>query len=308
LAVVATTIAIIFVVLVFVGPKASRGVLSIAFDPEFLTRPDGYREMCRHYGLELGSRPLLMDPGLMYMAAAEGSVDVIAAFSTDGRIPAYDLVVLEDDRQFFPPYYAAPLVRDDALEKHPGLRENLELLAGTLNDQTMRRLNHQVDEKGEKASDVARDFLQDRGLLRSAPGGHPDDKLLVVGGKQFTEQEILGEMMAILIEENLGLPVERRLNLGGTMICFNAIRSGDIDLYPEYTGTGLMNILKQEIMTDPDAAYARVKREFAKRYSLSWTKPFGFNNSYALAMKREVSKTLGVSTISELARYVDGSR
>jgi osmoprotectant transport system permease protein len=306
--VVAVVVAAAFAALVAIGPEASRGSLTVAFDPEFLTRPDGYHRMCDHYGLEFGSRPFLMDPGLMYMAVAEGSVDLIAAFSTDGRIPAYDLVTIEDDRSFFPPYHAAPLVRGDALQKHPGLRENLELLAGKMDDRTMRRLNYRVDEQGEKAASVARDFLEEQGLLegsgRRAAAGEP----LVVGGKPFTEQEILGEMMAVLLEENLGLPVERKLNLGGTLVCFNALLSGDIDLYPEYTGTGLMNILKHQLMTSPDEVYAHVKKEFEGKYDLVWLKPFGFNNTYALAMKRERAKMLKISTISDLARYIRGSQ
>jgi osmoprotectant transport system permease protein len=243
----------------------------------------------------------------MYMAVAEGSVDLIAAFSTDGRIPAYDLVIIEDDRSFFPPYHAAPLVRGDALEKHPGLREVLELLAGRIDDRTMQRLNYRVDEQGEKASSVARGFLEEQGLLGGSEhraAGEP----LAVGGKAFTEQEILGEMMAILVEENLGLPVEKKLNLGGTLVCFNALLSGDIDLYPEYTGTGLMNILKDELMTSPEAVYDHVKSEFASRYGLVWLRPFGFNNTYALVMKRERAKVLEISTISDLARYVRGSQ
>ena len=308
LVVVVVIVVIIFVMLVSIGPMASRGNLAVAFDPEFLTRPDGYYEMCKHYGFEFDSRPFLMDPGLMYMAVAEGSVDLIAAFSTDGRIPAYNLVILEDDRSFFPPYYAAPLARGDTLKAHPGLRETLELLTGRINNDSMRRLNHQVDEKGEKAVTVAREFLKEQELLRVSAHRPTVKKPLVVGGKQFTEQEILGEMMAILVEENLGLPVERKLNIGGTMVCFNALLSGDIDLYPEYTGTGLVSILKHEVMTSPDAVYAHVKKEFESRYNLIWLKPFGFNNTYALAMKRERSKMLGISTISELARYVQGSQ
>jgi osmoprotectant transport system permease protein len=308
LVVVAVAVAVAFAALVTIGPVASRGSLTLAFDPEFLTRPDGYYRMCEHYGLEFGSRPLLMDPGLMYMAVAEGSVDLIAAFSTDGRIPAYNLVIIEDDRSFFPPYQAAPLVREDTLNAHSGLRENLELLAGRMDDQTMRLLNYRVDEEGEKASNVAREFLMEQGLLRGADRQAAASKSLVVGGKPFTEQEILGEMMAILVEENLGLPVERKLNLGGTLVCFNALLSGDIDLYPEYTGTGLMNILKHEVMNDPDAVYTHVKKEFMSRYNLVWLRPFGFNNTYALAMKRERAKLLRISTISELARHVQGNQ
>jgi glycine betaine/choline ABC-type transport system substrate-binding protein len=150
------------------GDSANGPSIKAAFDAEFQTRPDGYAGLCEHYGFEFPSRPRQMDPGLMYKAAAEGSVDVIDAFATDGRIAAYDLYVLEDDKQFFPPYYAAPLVRNDALARIPALADTLNLLAGKLTDETMQRLNYEVDEKGRRAADVAREFLREQGLIASA--------------------------------------------------------------------------------------------------------------------------------------------
>ena len=106
-----------------------------------------------------------MDPGLMYKAIAGGDVDLICGFATDGRIPAFNLVMLEDDKQFFPPYYAAPVVRSDTLNKYPELKGILNKLAGKIDNKTMAQLNYEVDEKGRQASDVAREFLQKSGLL-----------------------------------------------------------------------------------------------------------------------------------------------
>ena len=247
-----------------------------------------------------------MDPGLMYRAVADGAVDVIDGFATDGRIPAYDLVVLEDDKRFFPPYYAAPLVRAETLQQYPNIEETLNQLAGKISDQTMQRLNFQVDEKGRKARDVARDFLESQDLIRAGakPGGGSSGSI-TIGGKQFTEQEILGEIMATLIECNTDIAVRRRLNLGGTMICFNALKAGDLDLYPEYTGTGLMNILKRGIIRDPDEAYEVVQREFQHNFDLVWLKPFGFNNTYTLTMRRQHAEELGIRRISDLATYLN---
>lgn len=284
---------------------APAGRLTAAFDAEFLVRPDGYPGLRRHYGLEFASKPLQMDPGLMYMALAEGAVDVIDGFSTDGRITAYGLLVLEDDRGFFPPYQAAPLVRMQTLEVHPGLGEVLNLLAGRIDNQTMRRLNYRVDELGGRAGEVARDFLKRQGLLPASAGKRRDAGPVLVGGKHFTEQEILGEMLAILIEERLGVPVVRKLNMGGTMICFNALRAGDIHLYAEYTGTGLVSILKQEAAGDPGKVLSTVRKEFEKRYGLVWLEPFGFDNTYAMVMKKQWAESLGISTISGLSRQVN---
>jgi osmoprotectant transport system permease protein len=283
--------------------------LKAAFDAEFLTRPDGYVGLSGCYGFEFSTEPAQMDPGLMYRAISDGSVDVIDGFATDGRIPAYELVVLNDDKGFFPPYYAAPLIRSQTLEKYPELRQILGRLAGKISDKTMQKLNYEVDEKGRKAEHVAREFLISRGLIEpDAISRDGTEETITVGGKQFTEQEILGQIMAVLIESNLDIKVIRKLNLGGTMICFSALKAGDLDLYPEYTGTGLVNILKQEVVSDPNEAYEIVRTAFLQEYGLRWLKPFGFNNTYTLTMRREHAERLGILTISDLAKYVDGRR
>ena len=291
-----------------IGVDAStenRETLTAAFDAEFHTRPDGYKGLCEHYDLSFPVSPKQMDPGLMYKAAADGAVDVIDAFATDGRIAAYNLLVLEDDKHFFPPYYAAPLVRKETLQKHPKIREILEPLAGKITDEQMQQLNYEVDENGRKAAEVAREFLEDAGLIApDASHGDGSAGAITVGGKQFTEQEILGEIMATLIECNSKMRVKRKLNLGGTVICFNALKSGDLDLYAEYTGTGLVNILDQDVIADPDKGYDAVKTAFDERYGLVWLAPFGFNNTYTLTMRRKQADRLEIQTISDLARYV----
>ncbi len=287
------------------GGESGAEPLKAGFDGEFLTRPDGYPGLKEHYGFEFSSPPLQLEPGLMYRACADGSVDVIDAFATDGRIPAYDLKVLEDDRRFFPPYYAAPLVRADVLNRHPQLEDILGKLSGRLSNQTMRQLNFQADEHGRKAREVAREFLESEGLLeaRSTSGEGSGDKARV-GSKHFTEQEILGELMSLLIEHHSDLRVARKLNLGGTMICFNALKAGDLDLYAEYTGTGLVNILQTEVISDPEQVLRVVKEAFREQWDLVWLEPFGFNNAYTLAMRKEQADRLGIETISDLAGYV----
>lgn len=138
--------------------------LRIGFTAEFAQRPDGYQGLKKAYGFEFGEVRGL-DPGLMYDAIAIGEVDVIPAFTTDGRIVAYDLVMLVDDRQFFPPYFAAPVVRIETLNRHPELRKVLDLLAGKLDDATMQRLNFAVDHNKRSPAEVARQFLRSVGLL-----------------------------------------------------------------------------------------------------------------------------------------------
>lgn len=141
------------------------GGLTAGFDAEFLNRSDGYPGLRERYGLEFKDRPRQMDPGLMYRAAADGRVDVICGFATDGRIPALDLVILEDDKDFFPPYHAAPVVHGDVVEKRPEVVEILNRLRGLIDDETMQYLNYEVDGNGRRPADVAREFLRKRGLI-----------------------------------------------------------------------------------------------------------------------------------------------
>ncbi|MBN1673241.1 MAG: hypothetical protein JXR37_19505 [Kiritimatiellae bacterium] len=289
------------------GRLASRkplpeGALRAAFDAEFLTRPDGYEGLTQHYGFRLAAEPVQMDPGLMYRAVADGAVDIIDGFATDGRIPAYDLLVLKDDKGFFPPYYAAPLIRAETLQQHPELEALLNGLSLRLPDEEMQKLNYEVDEKGRKAVEVARAFLISEKLipLDAAPAAKTAGQV-TIGSKHFTEQEILGELLALLIEGHTRIRVVRKLNLGGTMICFNALKAGDLDLYAEYTGTGLVNILKKPVIADPKKAYEAVKQAFRAQYGLVWLKPFGFNNTYTLTMRRAHAAELGIRTISDLA-------
>lgn len=140
------------------------GELSAGFTAEFAERPDGYPELKQTYDIEFAEVRDL-DPGLMYRAIAQDEIDVISAFSTDGRIVAYNLKPLQDDKGFFPPYFAAPVVRMEVLEEHPDLESILNLLGGTLDDSQMQQLNFQVDEEKRSPEDVAHEFLKKEGLL-----------------------------------------------------------------------------------------------------------------------------------------------
>jgi osmoprotectant transport system permease protein len=124
---------------------------------------------------------------------------------------------------------------------------------------------------------------------------------VVVASKPFGESYLLAEMFAQLLEAR-GVRAERRLGLGATEIAFAALRTGAIDVYPEYTGTGLLAILHQRPAPDPGAAYAQVTREFARRFGVRWLPPLGFENTYAIAVRRETAARLRLTTLSDLAR------
>ena len=126
---------------------------------EFLQRPDGFTGLVKTYGLRIQGQVKTMDLGLLYRALDQREADMIAASATDGMLSVLDVTVLQDDRHYFPPYEAAPVVRADSLAVHPGMGEALNELAGRLTDKAMRNLNYQVDGKHRPLADVAREFL-----------------------------------------------------------------------------------------------------------------------------------------------------
>ena len=134
------------------------------FGYEFMERPDGYPGLARAYGLKFSAQPRILDLGLLYRALIDKQVDLVAGNSTDGLLAARDLVILADDKHYFPPYEAVPIVREDTLARHPELRAAIAELAGKISDAQMQKMNYAVAGEGRDASDVAREFLHSQGL------------------------------------------------------------------------------------------------------------------------------------------------
>lgn len=126
---------------------------------------------------------------------------------------------------------------------------------------------------------------------------------ITIGSKDFTEQDILGELLAQHIEANTKLKVNRRLHLGGTFICHEAIKSGQIDAYVEYTGTAFTTILKQKAITDPQKVYQQLKQAYAKQFQLEVASPLGFQNTFAMIIRGDDARAKNVQTISQAAKY-----
>jgi glycine betaine/choline ABC-type transport system substrate-binding protein len=126
---------------------------------------------------------------------------------------------------------------------------------------------------------------------------------IVIGSKNFTEQLVLGEIFAQQIENKTHLPVERRFYLAGTYICQQAILGGRIDIYPEYTGTALTAILKQQPSADRTQVYNQLKSVYAQRFKLEVGPPLGFNDTFAIEVRGEDARRLGLKTISQIAAY-----
>ncbi len=146
--------------------NSNPGELRVAIDHEFSIRPDGYPGVQEHYGFTQSEDEIkIMDLGIMYKTLKEGQVDVAMGFATDGRIPAYDLVNLEDDKAFFPVYNAAPVVRSEVLESNPEIEGILQKIAVLLDTEAMMKLNYEVDINEREPEEVAREWLQSEGLI-----------------------------------------------------------------------------------------------------------------------------------------------
>jgi glycine betaine/choline ABC-type transport system substrate-binding protein len=133
-----------------------------------------------------------------------------------------------------------------------------------------------------------------------------DEQAIVVGSKNFVEQILLGEIAAQHLERRLGHPVQRKLNLGGTLLAHKAIVNGDIDLYPEYLGTGATAVLHLTPSHDSGELLAEVRREYQARFHLFWLDPLGFNNTFAMVIRKADADRLQVQSLSDAEQFAPG--
>ena len=134
------------------------------FGYEFMERPDGYKGLVATYGLRFAAPPRIMDLGLLDRALIDKQVDLIAGNTTDGLISALDLFILDDDRRYFPPYEAVPIIRQATMTRHPEVAPALQALAGKISDEEMRRLNYAVDGERRNPTEVVKEFRRKKGL------------------------------------------------------------------------------------------------------------------------------------------------
>jgi osmoprotectant transport system permease protein len=269
-------------------------------DLSFLDRQDGWKGLSKAYGLEL-PEPRIMAPNLRYRALEQGDADIVLGFATDWEIAFYDLVVLEDDQDYFPSYHGAPLMRADVLERHPEIGRVLNRLHNRIDDDTMRRLNSQVARERRPEAAVAREFLLKQGLLQGPSAGERGE--IVVGAKNFIEGEILAEVVKQMLETHTDLRVKVVHNLTPALI-FKGLKANDIQLYPEYTGVLLTNkeALDLPIPEDRTTITALVRKEILRRHGLVLLKTFGLNNTYVLCTTRALAKKHALRTIGDLRR------
>lgn len=136
--------------------------------------------------------------------------------------------------------------------------------------------------------------------------GCAKEETIVIASKPMTEQFIIAEMLIALVEQETDIAVEHKAGVGGgTMNIHPAMKNGDIDIYPEYTGTGWMDVLKEDLIKDPDDLYRAVKKSYEEDFNIVWSELYGFNDTFGIAMKRDLAEELNVKTYTDLARVSD---
>ncbi len=201
--------------------NAIRDQVKIGFSHEFLNRPDGFVGLSNYYGFgDMNVRG--MEHGLVYMAIEQGEIDVTDAYETDGKLERYDLKMLEDDREFFPPYEGALVVRNETFQANPGLKEKLSFLSGKISTREMRRLNFRVEVNGEPIEQVAHSFLVEKGWIEVEKGsGNPDSTPLLL--KQLGRHiylTMIATLMAVIVGIPLGIYITRNQKMAGLILGF----------------------------------------------------------------------------------------
>lgn len=273
------------------------------FPSEFVHRGDGYVGLRQHYkGMDFAIREL--DIALMYQAVKSGEVDVISGFSTDGRIQAYDLISLVDDKGYFPPYHCAPLASQAMLNQYPEVTLAMQMLADAIDDDEMVAMNYLVDEQQLSLDSVANWWLSEHGLPFQKVR-QTENPQIRIGSKNFTENLLLATLFEKHLENQTSLDVTLSLGFGGTQLIYEALLAQEIDLYPEYTGTGLLVLLKasgivrDSLGASKESTYRYVQQKMTT-LGVKWLSPLGFNNTFALMMRKDLADKFHITTVSEL--------
>lgn len=300
-------------------PRHSIEQLRLGVTTGFQSRADGFQLWSEFYRLpSFAVREL--EPSLLYEALRQGEVDLAFGHATDGRISAFGLRVLTDDKNFFPSYQAAPVVRGDLLARAPAVARALSGLAGAINDDTMRALNDRVDTGEETPRSAATKFLtgwaQARGVAWNAEAAAAKSSAIgpadvVIGAQNFTEQYVMGQILVQLINGSTSLRAQLRSGLTSSSICFQALERGEIDLYIAYSGTLLLNVLQANPESvrasshDQTALNTLVNTALASHPKVRWMEPLGFNRTYVLLIRADDPRLRRVTTHSELGAWLE---
>ncbi len=278
--------------------------VSLASPAEWVERDDGLIPFQEHYGFEFDS-VVEVELGLAYSAVNQGDALIGVGDATEGRIIKYDLFILEDDAQFFPAYNAAPTIRQEVLAENPEIEDLMREISSRLDLETQTELNLKTAIDDEDPEDVARDFLTEEGLLTGeeiAGAGR-----VVVSSKTFPEALTQGWMTYYLLEDR-GYEVVNEIGLGEVAVIRPALEAGEIDIYWEYTGTGLMNIMGyegDELPEGEEATFREIHDYDLAENNIKWLDYAPANNTHVLFMSRENQEKYGWETMSDVADYVN---
>lgn len=289
--------------------NADSEAYTICIEGDFYARVDGLQALEAYYGMSFPEENILiMESDEVYSNLLSDNCTVAQGYSTDGRITAWDFVPLTDTQNAFHFDQPVPVARAELLETYPELVSLFEPLMLLLDTDTMSNLNARVllgddgalnsgDE--EAAADVVLAYMTNNGLLRPAP--------IRVGSKEFTEQLILGKLLVLLLRD-AGFEVEDMTGAGGTALIRQMIENGEIDIYPEYTGTATSvhhGIPVTALPTTAERAYVLAKSLDAPQ-GLVWLNRMAFNNTYTLLVRQELVDE-GIQTIDDLAVYMNAN-
>ncbi len=280
------------------------------FPSEFVYREDGLKGLLNTYKFDLDF--VEMEIGLMYQALKQGEVDIISGFSTDGRIKSYNLQTLEDDLNYFPPYEAAPMLREEVLEEFPQLKDVFEKIAGKISTEAMTEMNFQVDGKKKLPEEVALNFLQQQKLLGTKKNEDLQfTGLIKIGSKAFTENYILAHIFQLMITSHTQLKVEMNVGFGGTKLLMDAMKNDNIDLYPEYTGTALLlmldgdNTQKSNLLKSPESVFNYVNEKSQEQFNFIWMPPLGFNNTFAMLIRKDDAEKYSLKNLRDFSELMN---
>jgi glycine betaine/choline ABC-type transport system substrate-binding protein len=260
-----------------------------------------YQAVDQAYNLQWKSKSFINE-SLSFAAVTHGSIDINECYTTDPAIVVDNFVLLTDTKNAFPPYNPAPIIRDSTLAKSQDIATTLNALESHLNTTEQTGLIKMVSLDHQTVPNVAKGFLSQQGLL-SSPSTAGAGINLTIGSKNDPDGQLLAQMYSLLLT-NQGFNVTTRLALGQTTVLDAAIKSGSVDIYPEFTGTGL-SLGKLPNTTDPQTAYTEVKNYYEQQFHITWLDAaFGLNDSYGYCTSKANASKYHLSSIGDLAKPV----
>jgi osmoprotectant transport system permease protein len=258
-----------------------------------------YQPVDQAYGLHWKSTTFISEQ-LSFDAVTGGNIDINECYTTDPNIVVKNFVLLTDTKNAFPPYNPAPIARDSTLAKSSAIQTTLDGLETHLTTDKQTALIKQVSVDHMTVPDVAKAFLQSEGLLTS--GSKPGAGInLTIGSKNDADGQLLAEMYSLLLA-NQGFNVTTKLMLGQTPVLDAAIKSGQVDIYPEFTGTGL-SLGSLPNTTDPQQAYTEVKNYYEQQFHITWlAAAFNLNDSYGYCTSKANATKYHLQSIGDLAK------